>query len=314
MENQEILNALGNLIQNQVNKNNMDINIAYQNFIQKAKCTCRESTISYYNKKFKLLKETLSAIGVNNLSDINKVIYNKLILILKNSRYKNNTINKVCDLLKSIFKTNVELGFIQSNPLAGIKKLKEDNVMIIIIKKLILNRIFDYLFNLKENFYNIRNTLAILLLNDTGVRINELVHVKWKNINIEENTIYLDFTKTIKTRFVYFQEVTKKYMLKYLSYHSKKCEYLFITKKDTQMNVDSVYDFISQIKQTLNIENSISPHKWRHTFATKLIEENVNLDSIMKVLGHTQYTTTARYLHQQQTKIKNDILKAIKKR
>lgn len=313
MENQEILNALGNLIQAQVNKNNIHINIAYNNFIQKAKCTCRESTISYYNKKFKLLNETLADIGINNLSDINKVIYNKIILILKNNGYKNNTINKVCDLLKSIFKTNVDLGFIQSNPLTGIKKLKEENPIIIIIKRLIIKRIFNYLFDLKENFFNIRNTLLILLLNDTGVRINELLHIKWKNINIEEQTIYLDFTKTIKTRFVYFQEITKRYILKFLSYHSKKCEYLFITKNDKQLKADSVYDFISHVKQKLNIESNISPHKWRHTFATKLIEENVNLNSIMKVLGHTQYSTTARYLHQQQNKIKSDILQAIKK-
>lgn len=79
------------------------------------------------------------------------------------------------------------------------------------------------------------------------------------------------------------------------------------------MKVDSIYDFILHIKRTLNIEQSISPHKWRHTFATKLIDKNVNLDSIMRVLGHTQYTTTARYLHQKQDKIKNDILQAIKK-
>ncbi|MDE6584976.1 MAG: tyrosine-type recombinase/integrase, partial [Anaeroplasmataceae bacterium] len=96
-------------------------------------------------------------------------------------------------------------------------------------------------------------------------------------------------------------------------YHNKKCEYLFITKAFQPMQVDSVYDLLAKLKKTLQIEQSISPHKWRHTFATNLINENVNLHSIMQVLGHTQYSTTARYLHQNQNKLKNEILHAIKK-
>ncbi len=313
MENIEIINALGNLIKNQVKKNNLNIDVAFNIFLQKIKAECRESTISYYNKKFILLKQTLLNMGIKNLENINKITYNKLILSLKNNNYKNCTINKVCDLLKGIFKVNVDLEFIQYNPLAGIKKLKEDIPIIKIVEKSTKEKIFNYLFNLKENFQNIRNTLIILLLNDTGVRINELIHIKYENINIQNSTIYLDFTKTRNTRFVFFQDITKVYLLKYLSLIEKPKEYLFINKNNNPMKVYSVYDFIDKIKLTLNINCSISPHKWRHTFATNLINNNVNLDSIMKVLGHTQYTTTMRYLHQQQNKIKNDILKAIKK-
>lgn len=135
MENIEIINALGNLIKNQVKKNNLNIDVAFNNFLQKIKAECRESTIFYYNKKFILLKQTLLNMGIKNLENINKITYNKLILSLKNNNYKNCTINKVCDLLKGIFKVNVDLEFIQYNPLAGIKKLKEDIPIIKIVEK-----------------------------------------------------------------------------------------------------------------------------------------------------------------------------------
>lgn len=113
----------------------MNIDVAFNIFLQKIKAECRESTISYYNKKFILLKQTLLNMGIKNLENINKITYNKLILSLKNNNYKNCTINKVCDLLKGIFKVNVDLEFIQYNPLAGIKKLKEDIPIIKIVEK-----------------------------------------------------------------------------------------------------------------------------------------------------------------------------------
>ncbi len=313
MQNTDIINALSNLIQNQINKNNLDLNIAFNNFIQNAKCRCRIETIKYYQKKYKLLSETLNFIGIYNLSDINKNTYNKMILILKNNGYKNNTINKVCDLLKSIFKVNVDLDFIQNNPLAGIKKLKEEIPQIKIINNLVQNKIFDYLFHLNENFLNVRNTLIVLLLNDTSARINELVNIKLKNVNIEEQSIYLEFTKTGKPRKVYFQTISQIYLKKYFHFLDFKCEYLFITKENKQLKRDSIYLLFEHLKKTLHIKQSITPHKWRHSFATKLINNNVNLNTIMQVLGHTEYSTTARYLHQDQDKMKNDILEAIKK-
>lgn len=313
MQNNDILNALSNLIQNQISKNNININIAFKNFIQKSKCTCREATIKYYNKTYQRLLLALEILKIDNLADINKVIYNKIILILKNLNYSNNSINKTCDLLKSIFKANVELEYIQSNPLAGIKKLKEEIPEIKIISKENLNLIFKYLFNLSHNFLNDRNILAILILNDTGVRINELRNIKTNNIDINNQTILLDYTKTHTKRIVFFQDLTKEYLLKYLSYRTDKCEYLFITQDNNQINNDTIYDFIYKIKKDLNIEQSISPHKWRHTFGTNLINNNVNLHSIMQVMGHTQYSTTKRYLHKNQDKLKNEILNAIKK-
>lgn len=82
MENIEIINALENLIKNQVKKNNLNIDVAFNNFLQKIKAECRESTISYYNQKFILLKQTLLNMGIKNLENINKITYNKLILSL----------------------------------------------------------------------------------------------------------------------------------------------------------------------------------------------------------------------------------------
>ena len=71
--------------------------------------------------------------------------------------------------------------------------------------------IFDYLFSLKPTPVNLRNILIILLLSDTGVRMNELRHIKLRNVNLDNNSIYLDFTKTGKPRYVFFTDISVPY-------------------------------------------------------------------------------------------------------
>lgn len=308
MQNIEILNALATLINDASSKNQMTIEQAFNVFIDYSKSSCREETIKYYKSKYKLLKQILNNLGIVHTGQITKVSYSKIINQLAALNYSNATINKVCDLLKSIFKVVNDLEYINYNPIAGIKKLKETMPKINIVKENTKKDIEDYLLNLEETKENIRNIVLILLLNDTGARINEIINIKTKNIEIENNSIYLEFTKTNKYRYVYFREITKSYLIKLLE-HVKSSEYLFLNfKNKKRLEKHSIYDIIQKIKDDLNIDYSISPHKWRHSLATELVNDNINVNEIMTVLGHTQFSTTQRYIHQSNNKIKNDIL------
>lgn len=308
MNNDELLNALGNLLLNR-NKS-IKINLAYENFINNAKSKCRNETIIYYKKKWEILKVILSDLNIYDTSDITKTSYNRIIQILMAKNYKNATINKFMDLLKSIIKVNVELEYIPYSPIANIKKLKEEIPEIQTIKEDTISDILKYMENLPNDFLNNRNKLAVYLMNDTGVRINELINIELKNINIEKNSIYLSYTKTHEPRTVFLQETTLKALESYLKWHNGS-NYLFISKNGLKLKRDSIYHFLEQIKKDLNITQSITPHKWRHTFATKLVRNNVHLNTIMRVMGHTQYQTTKRYLHQEHEELKNQILNVL---
>ncbi len=313
MNNSQIITALANLINNETNKNYIDLKLAFKNYIEKAKTKCRPDTIDFYQNKYKVLSNTLEMLGYSNLGMIDKMVYNRLINTLKSQGYCNSTINKICDLLKGIYKVNYELGYINHNPLANIQKLKEVPPKIKIINNNVKAKIYKFLLSLKQTKANIRNITAIMLLNDTGIRINELVNIKINNIDLEKNCIYLDFTKTINTRYVYFDNDTKYFLEKWLSFHGNKSEYLFTTLKGCKLKRKTIYDFFDKIKTKIGIEQSISPHKWRHTLATNLINENVNLNEIMEILGHTEFETTKRYLHQENEHIRKDILNVLKK-
>ena len=313
MNNSQIINALANLINNETNKNYLDLELAFTHFIEQAKTKCRPDTIKFYQSKFKVLYSALKQLGYSNLGMIDKVVYNRLINTLKAQGYSNSSINKLCDLLKGIYKVNYELDYINHNPLANIQKLKEVNPKIKIINNDTKAKIYNFLLSLKQTPTNVRNIAAIMLLNDTGIRINELINIKVSNIDLERNYIYLDFTKTIKTRYVYFDNDTKYFLDKWLSFHTKESEYLFITKSGMKLKRRTIYQFLELIKSKTGIEQSISPHKWRHTLATNLINENVNLNEVMEILGHTEFETTKRYLHQENEHIRKDILNVLNK-
>lgn len=310
MQNQQILNTLAQLINNANTSNNISLQHAFNIFIDYSKANCRKATINYYTGKFKLLNEVFNNLGLSRTNDITKVSYNNIINYLHNLGYTNATINKCMDLLKSIFKVCNDLDYISYNVISGIKKLKEIQPQIQMVKKETKIDIEQYLFTLPETPLNLRNISLFLLMNDTGARANELIEIKNKNINIENNSILLEYTKTHHTRIVYFRDITKYYLSKYLQYNNQ--EYLFINL-DTgeQLKKNSIYDIIDKIKKTLNIDYSITPHKYRHALATELVNNNVHVNEIMKVLGHTQFSTTQRYIHQEQSKIKNDVLNVL---
>ena len=117
----------------------------------------------------------------------------------------------------------------------------------------------------------------------------------------------MSFTKTKDTRWVFLQDKTIETLKTYLKWHNGN-KYLLLNVNGTKINRDSIYHFLEQIKKDLNIKQSITPHKWRHTFATKLVRNNVNLNTIMNVLGHTQYETTKRYIHIEMEERRTEIL------
>ncbi len=169
--------------------------------------------------------------------------------------------------------------------------------------------------NLK-NIVTLRNVLTIFLLKDTGARINEILHIECKNISLETNRILLSFTKTGYPRKVYLSSRTIELLTDYLSRPElEDSKFLLINFQTKEIVFKStIYFFINQIKEDLNINNSISPHKWRHTLASTLVNQNVNVSIVQKVLGHTSLEITKRYLHAEEDFISKSVLNVLEQK
>lgn len=130
------------------------------------------------------------------------------------------------------------------------------------------------------------------------------MNLKTKNIDLETNTIHLDFTKTGVPRDVYFTNETKKYIELYLSKVEPNAFFFQNLVDRKPMQKVTVNKLLARIQRELGIEQSISAHKWRHSLATELMNSSIPLKEIQNVLGHTELNTTQKYLHSNQEKTK----------
>ena len=283
-------------------KNNIRIDDIYQRYLINKKAYTSPQTIKYYIKTIDKTIYFFNTINVIYVKDLNVDVFLRFIDYLKNqnSKLKNNTINKYIENFKYMLNFAVDHNIIEYNPLQKLKKLPKDDVETKIIDKSYFYQIKDYLVNLPNTKYNLRNKAFLLLLMDTGMRISELKNLKVENINIKENTIKLTHTKTRKFRTVFFTDITKKHLQKLITSESLK-EYIYVSDKNpTQiLSHNYIYKFLNKIKYDLNIPDdvSITCHKWRHTLATSLLNNGMNIEEVRKILGHSTITMTTRYLH-----------------
>lgn len=282
--NEDIKNKILELLMND-NKPDITFSKATQEYLNYVLATKSKATYEMNTSHIKLINKTFNYLGVINVSQINNDIINQFINCKKELGYKNATINKELGLINRIIRPYNDL---------KISKLKETQPKIEIIQNDDIARIVKYANRLKP-----QNRLIVLLLIATGIRRTELTKIKLCNIDLENNSIYLEDTKTSKPRFIYFDN-----QLKQLIEKQTHCvnEYLF-EYKNNQISANQISCIIKRIKKDLNIKN-LSPHKFRHTFATHLILNGANIDETANLLGHSNYNMTKRYIH-----INNDHLK-----
>jgi len=219
-----------------------------------------------------------------------------------NPKISNASINKHIVTLKTVVKyaTDREIRF---------AKLKERKKIIPTVSDPTYHRIFSYYQKHLNNPFEFRNFAFLKLLLDTGLRIHELTHVKVKDIDFDTFSIHVKVTKTDNDRIVCFTESTGALLVKYIA--SQKIKGYLFQKRSTNepLTTSAVECLISRLKKKLNIEELITPHKWRHTFATNYLTQGGDLETLRLLMGHSNLKTTQKYLHIS----KNQILANYKK-
>lgn len=159
-----------------------------------------------------------------------------------------------------------------------------------------------------------RNRLILEMLYASGVRVSELVSIKLEDINVREQTIKI-FGKGKKTRIVCFNDVTKKYLDKYikdgrLELDVDNSPYLFLNYKGGKITTRGVEKILNDIIDKTALNKHITPHMLRHTFATHLLNEGCDLLSVQELLGHASLSATNIYTHITNDRLKDVYLKA----
>ncbi len=175
-------------------------------------------------------------------------------------------------------------------------------------KKLPLYLSVDEIFHVLDTVQNdelpskrpLRDKAIFELFYATGIRCSELVSIKMRDIDINQKVIRI-FGKGKKERFVLFGEKAKEKLVAYLTKERPTAqshdEYLFLSFRLTPLTQRSIQRIMEMFRKFLKVDRAITPHKIRHSFATHLLNQGVDLRVIQELLGHQTLSSTEKYTH-----------------
>lgn len=148
-----------------------------------------------------------------------------------------------------------------------------------------------------------RNKAMLETLYGCGLRVSELIGLKLSDLYFDEDFIKVT-GKGDKQRFVPISTINKKYITIYeresrVHLHIKKGfeDILFLNRRGRQLSRAMIFTIIKNLAETIGLKKRISPHTFRHSFATHLLENGADLRAIQQMLGHESITTTEVYMH-----------------
>lgn len=285
---------------------NTDFNIYKKEYLQF--CTNRKNLNSKTIKSYSIdLKQFEQFILANKLEWQDKKSIEKYIESL-HSFYKPKSVKRKIASIKAFFHYLELEEILEINPFHKIQiKYKEPFILpkTIPLKNIetIIN--FAYLHCKKAHTSyskntRLRNTLILELLFATGMRISELCSLKIEQIDLTEYIIKI-YGKGSKERLIQIcnhniQELLQKY-IKERNQDISNNDYLLINRLHNRLSEQSVRNMITNYAKQAGIPLHITPHMFRHSFATLLLEEDVDIRYIQQMLGHSSITTTQIYTH-----------------
>ena len=159
-----------------------------------------------------------------------------------------------------------------------------------------------------------RNMSMLETLYSCGLRVSELVNLKITDLHL--NSDYIKITgKGNKERLVPIGKIAKKLILNYLTtirvkYPVKKefVDILFLNRRGGKLSRVMVFYIIKDLAEKAGIKKTLSPHSFRHSFATHLVEGGADLRAVQEMLGHESITTTEIYTHLDRQFLRDNIL------
>ena len=243
--------------------------------------------------------------------NIERVNYGQIrnwIVSLVDDSVSNVSVNRKIASLKAFYKFLLKTKQIEVSPLLKHKALKIPKIIQIPFSEKEMTAVLDQMQN-TVGFEEVRNKLIIDLLYTTGVRRAELIHLKMDNVNLLSSTIKV-LGKRNKERILPVLPIISDQFSLYVKERNSLLvmvddDYFFLTKKGLKLNESFVYRLINSYFSTVSEKVKKSPHILRHTFATHLLNNGADLNSVKELLGHSSLASTQVYTHNSLAELKN---------
>lgn len=232
------------------------------------------------------------------ISDINYSQIRSWIVDLVESKVSNRSVNRKISSLKSFYKYLQKIKIIQNNPLSSHKALKTSKKIQVPFSIKEVNEVLSNIVT-EDSFESTRNKLIVALFYSTGMRRTELIQLKMNSINFSEKQLKV-IGKRNKERLLPLLPSVLKSMHNYIEQRDlidTSEDYLFLTSKGNKLYETLVYRIINNYFSNVSSKLKKSPHILRHSFASHMLNEGADLNSVKELLGHSSLASTQVYTH-----------------
>ncbi len=256
-------------------------------------------TIENYNKDILEFNKFL----INNKFKYNDVNYDvciKYLNFLNDKKLSKTSISRKLSSLRTFYKYLVINKNLKSNPFILVSSPKKEKRIPKFINYNNIEEIFDVP-NIETKIGQ-RQRVILEILYGCGVRVSELINIKLKDIDFNEKTILI-FGKGSKERIVAFGEYADDIIKKYIKeariefLNGLDSEYLIVGDKQKSLTTRRIEQIVDDIINQTSIKLNITPHMFRHTFATHLLDNGCDLLAVQELLGHASLSSTEIYTH-----------------
>lgn len=267
-------------------------------------------TVEAYLKDIAQFSDFIKDLGVEHLFLVQVQHVRLWVVSLVEQGIKSTSIHRKLSSLNSFYKFSQKKGNLLSNPAKGIQLPKTPQRLPKYIEQKQLHQLFDQFDKDESNeFISWRDRVVLELFYNTGMRRQELIQLKWSDVNFSLKQIKI-LGKGGKERLVPISSELIDILQTYfkISNHTFDTFYsggpVILTNKGEQSYPELIYRIVQQKLNEVDVKTQKSPHVLRHSFATHMTNEGAPLNDVKELLGHSSLSSTQIYTHNSIEKLK----------
>lgn len=281
-----------------------------QNFISylhNTKKTSGNTEVSYERDLNKMMRYFEGEQHITEVSRITETNLNSYMLYLENRHFAPSTVSRSVASMRAFFQYLTRERVIDKDPSEHLKPPKVEKKM----PEVLTVREVDLLLAQpsQETPKGIRDKAMLELLYATGIRVSELIHLTWPDVNLSMG--YITCRERDKERVIPFGSVARRALHHYLADARKvfvgdqETEVLFTNCSGKPMSRQGFWKILKGYAASAGIEKDITPHTLRHSFAAHLIQNGADVRSVQEMMGHSDISTTQMYVNMNVYKIRD---------
>lgn len=262
-------------------------------------------TVNAYTKDLEEFKDYLESLGISFSKNLEYTFIRNWIVFLSKNKISPRSINRKISSLKAYYKFLINIKEIKKSPLRNHTSLRTKSKVVSPMNEAEMKEVFN-LFKTSGKELT-RDSMIIDVLYSTGLRRAELINLKKHDIYFDDQVIKV-LGKRNKERLVpLLPGLLKK--LKLYSTNIKEDSFLFQSKNGNKISPSTIYRVVNKYLRNISTKTKISPHVLRHTFATHILNNGADINSIKEILGHKSLASTQIYTKIKIPTIVNDYMK-----